>query len=274
MSVLPRPVTSTDALVLRSWPCGETSAIASYLTRDHGYVKIIAKAARRPRSQLRPLVEPGRLIGVEFGLDPGRQLQYLRGGSVHLDPLGADASLERSAFLLGALELVDRCRPRDPGGTAHPADEETGNLFAVCEEFVRILSSPTCTAPGRAFFGLEWDLLRLHGLAPDLDVCAGCGAALEPVIPGGLWFSLAEGGGLCPSCGGERNPGGGARRRLGGEAWCALLDIARASGAPRQVPWTRSLRREIGALLHGFLGYHLPGYRLPTALDLLRPRKD
>ncbi|NCQ33592.1 hypothetical protein GW813_00675, partial [bacterium] len=70
MSVLPRPVACTDALVLRSWPCGETSAIASYLTRDHGYVKVIAKAARRPRSQLRPLVEPGRLIGVEFGLDP------------------------------------------------------------------------------------------------------------------------------------------------------------------------------------------------------------
>ena len=33
-------------------------------------------------------------------------------------------------------------------------------------------------------------------------------------------------------------------------------------------------RREAGALLHRFLGYHLPGYRLPAALDLLRARKD
>jgi hypothetical protein len=36
----------------------------------------------------------------------------------------------------------------------------------------------------------------------------------------------------------------------------------------------RPLRREIGAHLHNFLGYHLPGYRLPAALELLRNRKD
>ncbi|PIV80689.1 hypothetical protein COW53_08360 [bacterium CG17_big_fil_post_rev_8_21_14_2_50_64_8] len=275
MSVLPRPVACTDALVLRSWPCGETSAIASYLTRDHGYVKVIAKAARRPRSQLRPLVEPGRLIGVEFGLDPGRQLQYLRAGSVHLDPLGTGASLERSAFLLGALELVDRCRPRDPEGASSANDGDTDSLFAVCEEFVRMLSSPTCTAPGLAFFGLEWNLLRLHGLAPELTACAGCGTELDPQVSGGLWFSLAEGGGMCPGCGGEREPPGGARRRLSAGAWTALLTIAGGGAlAPAEVPWSRALRREIGALLHGFLGYHLPGYRLPAALDLLRPRKD
>jgi len=35
-----------------------------------------------------------------------------------------------------------------------------------------------------------------------------------------------------------------------------------------------TVRREVGALLHRFLGYHLPGYRLPAALDLLRARKD
>ena len=55
MGVMSRPAASTEALVLRAWPCGETSAVVSLLTRDHGYVKVIAKAARSGRSRLRPL---------------------------------------------------------------------------------------------------------------------------------------------------------------------------------------------------------------------------
>lgn len=92
MSVLTKPSAASDALVLRAWPCGETSVIASLLTRELGFVKVLAKAARRPRSRLRPLVEPGRLLNVEFGLDPARELQYLRGGSVLLDPLAEGAT--------------------------------------------------------------------------------------------------------------------------------------------------------------------------------------
>ncbi len=274
MSVLPQPSASTDALVLRSWPCGETSAVASYLTRDHGYVKVIAKAARRPRSRLRPLVEPGRLIGVEFGLDPRRQLQYLRTGSVHLDPLADRPSLERSAFLLGALELVDRCRPFAPQAGSPQEPVDCAELFNVCEEFVAVLSSPDCSAPDFAFFGLEWDLLRLHGLAPDLGVCAACGADMPESCGEGLWFALAEGGVLCASCGTDATGAPGARRRLGAEAWEALRILAGPGSVQEPPGWSRALRREVGALLHGFLGYHMPGYRLPAALDLLRPRKD
>ena len=116
-----RPAACTEALVLRVWPCGETSAVASLLTLDHGYIKVIAKAARGPRSSLRPLIEPGRLVTVEFSLDPGRELQFLRAGEVDLDPMADGATLERSAYLLSALELVDRCRPL---GSTGPHDGE------------------------------------------------------------------------------------------------------------------------------------------------------
>ncbi len=95
MGVMSRPSASTEALVLRCWPCGETSTIASLLTREHGFVKVIAKGARGPRSQLRPLIEPGRLVNVEFSLDARRELQYLRGGGVDLDPLAWDRNLMR-----------------------------------------------------------------------------------------------------------------------------------------------------------------------------------
>ncbi|MBE0566931.1 MAG: DNA repair protein RecO, partial [Krumholzibacteria bacterium] len=196
MSVLGLPSAASDALVLRAWPCGETSAIASLLTRDQGFVRVLAKAARRPRSRLRALVEPGRLVNVEFGLDPRRELQYLRGGSVLLDPLAVGATLERSAYLLGALELVDRCRPATPG----PGDPGEALLFGVCEEFVGMLSSATCHQPAVLFFALEWRLLARHGTAPQVGLCSCCGADPAGAGAGSAWFQAAEGGLVCGRC--------------------------------------------------------------------------
>ena len=131
MGLLSRPTVSTAALVLRAWSCGDTSAVVSLLTQDHGYVKVIAKAARGPRSRLRPLIEPGRLVTVEFSMDPHRELQFLRGGEVDLDPMAEGATLERSAFLLGALELVDRCRPQS-GEATSGGDAGVSTPLRVC----------------------------------------------------------------------------------------------------------------------------------------------
>ncbi len=269
MSVLDKPSASTDALVLRTWPCGETSAVASLLTRDHGFVKVIAKSCRQPRSRLRALVEPGRLVAVEFSLDPRRELQYLRGGGVDLDPLGDVPTLERSAFLLGALELLDRCRPAGAvTGAEDPA--AAADLFAVCDDFVRMLSSAACRQPALAFFAFEWELLARHGLAPEVQRCCSCGGA-EPGGPG-TRFEPAEGGALCAPC---ASAGGQRGRPLSAEAAAVLRRFAEAGlGCGADDPLEPAVRREVGAHLHRFLGYHLPGYRLPAALDLLRAGKD
>lgn len=280
MGVMSRPTASTEALVLRVWPCGETSVVSSLLTRDHGYVKVIAKGARGPTSRLRPLIEPGRLVTVEFSLDDRRELQFLRGGEVDLDPMGETATLERSAYLLGALELVDRCRPLG----ATPAETEPGpdnvsshDMFALCGAFVRMLSSPSCIRPDLLFFTLEWELLARHGMTPEVGACVSCGD--DPTGPGSssLRFSPAEGGILCGTCSANAQVNEG--RPLGPEAHSHLRDMAGPTAslenaATGKTALPRPVRRELGALLHRFLGYHLPGYRLPAALDLLRAGKD
>ena len=265
MGILPQPSISTDAVVLRAWPCGETSVIASLLTRELGFVRVIAKAARRPRSRLRPLVEPGRLLNVDFSLDQSRELQYLRSGSVDLDPLTGGLSLEQSAFLLAALELVDRCRPMQAfDGGSSPAD-----LFDVCDAFIRMLSSLSETDPARLFFAFEWQLLARHGFDPEVKSCSSCGAANGTAEDDKVqWFSASEGGLVCGVCGRASNVG----RPLSQQA----LEEFKAYDAgtfleENHLEMNRALRREVGAHLHRFLGFHLPGYRLPTALDLLRP---
>lgn len=277
MGVMSRPAASTEALVLRAWSCGETSAVVSLLTRHHGYIKVIAKAARGPQSRLRSLIEPGRLVTVEFSLDPRRELQFLRGGEVDLDPMADGATLERSAYLLSALELMDRCRPLGDGGSVGGEAGATGELFAVCERFVRMLSSRSCSRPALLFFAFEWELLARHGMAPELSACVACGRDRADLELSSLRFSPAEGGIVCGVCAGTAGVSGG--QPLGDEALGHLREMARTGinldGAGGEGPaLARPLRRELGALLHRFLGYHLPGYRLPAALDLLRAGKD
>ena len=265
MGILPQPSVSTDAVVLRVWPAGETSVIASLLTRQQGFVRVLAKAARRPLSRLRPLVEPGRLVNVDFSLNTNRELQYLRSGSVNHDPMTCGLNLERSAFLLSALELVDRCRPR----MAPDADSTAEELFAVCDAFIRMLSSSTEVGPTRLFFAFEWQLLRKHGLDPEVSCCSACGKpALSEDGSGTIWFSAAEGGLICSFCG-----RGGVGRPLSTAALKEFNAFDTGIFLDQKEDMSRALRREVGAHLHRFLGFHLPGYRLPTALDLLRPVK-
>lgn len=260
MSLLPQPVVTSNAFVLRTWPTGETSVIASLLTAGYGYVRVIAKSARRPASLLRPLVQPGLLTSLEFTLAPHRQLQFLRAGSLILDPLVRAASLEKSAFLLASVELVERCRP---------SGEREGRLFALCEDFVRVLS---CAPPGgeaALFYEFEMALLALQGVAPALDSCSCCGTAVELIGNSGQRFSPASGGVVCGRCGATAVTA--EARLLTSAVLVTLRELAAlARGRLAAVPLQRQVAREVGVLLHKFMGFHLPGYRLPAALDLLR----
>lgn len=260
MSLLPQPLVADAALVLRAWPAGETSVVVSLLTEAHGNVRAIAKGARQARSRLQPLVQPGRLIEVEVTAVPGRELQFLRGGELRLDPLATGATLERSAYLQAALEIVDRARPGD--------DRET-DLFRLCEAFVRVLSSAIAGSESAVYCAFELALLDLHGIRPHLGACVQCQRALAEVLADGIWLDPAAGGLICGGC--RIHAGSVSARPLTVASLEAWAHIAQAPARWPAVGLNRSVAREWSILLHRFLEYHLPGYRLPAALDLLRP---
>ncbi|MBC8424186.1 DNA repair protein RecO [bacterium] len=256
MSIIAKPVASSRAVVLRAWPAGETSVVASLLCESHGYVRVIAKGARGARSALRPLVQPGRLVDVEFGLQPDRELQYLKGGQLSLDPLLVTNSLERTAYLLSAMEIVDRCRPSDAG---------EARLFELCRRFVEVLSSTGVGVEAPLFYAFELALLRVQGTEPVLDRCVVCDDDLgEPRV--GLRFAVDGGGVMCGRCaaGAEHTEA----RPLSADLLTRMKALAGQSATIEAL--SRRSSREMGILLHLFLSYHLPGYRLPASLDLLR----
>lgn len=259
MSILTRPAGSGPAVVLRTWPSGETSVVASVLTAAHGPIRLIAKGARAQKSRLRPLVQPGRLVDLEFSLDASRELQFLRGGSLTLDPLLSATRLEVTAYLQAALEIVDRC------------DADTGDaaaLFALCHDFIRVLSCADSGREAALFYAFEVALLDWHGVRPRLEHCVLCERERSALGERPRWLVASAGGMVCADCADEASLAGA--RPLTTATAAAWEELAAVPSRWPGCELPRTVARDWGVILHRFLEYHLPTYRLPSALDLLR----
>ena len=58
------------AYVLHSWDWSETSLIVELFTRERGRIVVAAKGAKRPYSQLRPVLIPFQRLLVQLGRTP------------------------------------------------------------------------------------------------------------------------------------------------------------------------------------------------------------
>ncbi len=179
-------------MVLRTWPSGDTSVVASLLSAEHGYVRIIAKGARAGASVLRPsgTARPAGQRRIRAATLPGAAVPQGRAaGGRRLQTPG---SLSRTAYVLGAMELADRCRPGGEGDLA---------MFELCRRFLLVLSSTGPDQDASRFYHFEMRLLDLHGVAPELGACVRCDGKPDS---GGIAprFDPADGGVVCSRCGG------------------------------------------------------------------------
>ena len=156
------------AYVLHAWPYKETSLIVEVFTRDQGRVAMVAKGAKRPRSELRGLLQAFQPILVSWS--GAAELKTLvraewRGGI----GLPAGRAL-MSAFYVN--ELVLKLTARED---AHPA---------LWDAYEAALGGLAVEAASGAQAGIlrrfELALLTELGYALPLDHEVGTGAAIDP----------------------------------------------------------------------------------------------
>ncbi len=239
------------SIVLRTYPYGESSAVAVVLTRSHGKLRLLAKGARSPRSALQGSLRTGNVSEIVFYFRPERGLQLLKEtGTVEgFDAGGGD--LELLCLFQAGLEIVDRAV------VDRSADER---IFDLIERFMLLL--PAASDPWALFYALEIEVLKLAGSFPSTAACVRCGASLEHEA-----LSIEAAGGLvcCPSCGGSRG------RALSSEASTLVRRIdALGLDGVRGERMNRGERREIGEIIHRMFVSHVEGYRLPHSLRLCK----
>ncbi len=194
-----RRISDEPAFVLHRYDWSESSLILEVFTRAHGRIALVAKGAKRPSSNFRPVLLPLQPLHVAFGGEA--EIRTLKaaewiGGQVM--PTG-DALL--SGYYLN--ELLLRLLARDD---PHP------QLFDAYAAAVNVLGSRHAEAIEPALRAFELLLLREIGLLPTLDHETATLAPLEPHSR----YTLAPEAGLVATGDDEERPA------LEGERWRAL----------------------------------------------------
>ena len=230
-----RRIADEPAFVLHRYDWSESSLILEVLTRHHGRIAVVAKGAKKPSSNFRPVLLPLQPLHLAFGGDAEiRTLKAAEWVGGQVMPTG-DALL--SGYYLN--ELLLRLLARDD---PHPP------LFDVYAAAVRILASDAPDMLQPALRAFELLLLREVGVLPSLDLQT---ATLAP-LDADERYSLRAEGGLVES------HEDAERASLTGGQWHALqaaLDDPAPFHATLQVAATMGeLKPQLRALLHYHCG--------------------
>ena len=157
------------AFVLHQWDWSETSLILDLFTREQGRVAAVAKGAKRPYSQLRPVLMPFQRLLVLTSrpkADEHADILLLRSAEY----AGAGDALPPARLFPGFYlnELLMKLLAR---GDPHPV------LFDAYADALQALAVAPDEAPLRAF---ELLLLRETGVLPELTRTTTTQEAVQP----------------------------------------------------------------------------------------------
>lgn len=250
--------------MLHRWDWSESSLILDVLTREQGRLAVVAKGAKRPYSQLRPVLLPFQRIHLALGRLP-------RAGAPTDEPVGEVQTLRSAewaggaAMLTGAAlfsgfylnELLMRLLAR---GDAHPA------LFDAYAQTLPSLGGGAPDLGGvdergvqAALRAFELVLLRDIGVLPDLSVVT---STQQPLAAAAGYRLLAEAGvAEAPAAAGDA--------QLPGRVLTALqAALQHGSLAALQQACATALG-ELRPVLRALLHYHLGSTVLRTRQVML-----
>ncbi len=179
----------TDALVLRIYPWSETSLVVNLFTRDFGKIAVLAKGARRPKSQFEAALDLLSTCRVVFIPKSGDALDILTEAKLEKRFRGGQSDLLRLYIGYYLIELLDALTDRG---------ERQSEVFDLAVATLESLADPICD-PRAITLRLELQLLRLVGSLPSWRSCAQCGGEVE-AQDGFLAFGAIAGGIVCDRC--------------------------------------------------------------------------
>ena len=241
------------AYVLHRYDFTESSVIVEAFTRQHGRVALIAKGAKKPSSNFRPILLP--LQPLALGWTGDSEVRALKGAEWlggHVMPSGAMlwAGLYANELLLKLLARDD----------AHP------RLFDVYQACVRVLAQQQADLAELALRAFELALLRDIGLLSNLEQTS------EQILrqTGDIALKLTPEAGLNPEHGTDVSPGDGLGIRAAQwanieRALAACMDAPHAQArmaafAPLMrscEPVAQALKTQLRSVLHYHCGVPL-----------------
>ena len=243
----PKRIADEPAFVLHSYDWSESSLILETFTRHYGRVALVAKGAKKPSSNFRPVLLPLQPLQLTYTLagQGDADIHTLQGAEWmggHVMPTG-DALLSGLYLNELLLRLLARADP-------HAA------LFDAYAGVVRVLASEHGDALEPVLRSFELLLLREIGLLPSLGAQT---MTLEPLQAQARYALVAEGG--------LRAASAADRAALTGNQWQALqraLDDGALGGYTAILRACAPVAAELKPQLRALLQYHCGSPTLRT----------
>jgi len=186
------PARVSEAFVLQTWPFREGDLIVSFLTRDLGKLRGVARRARRPKSEFGSGLERLSHIRMSYFQRENRELVNLNSCEVLNSQFGLLSDFGSACALDYFAEVTEQILP-----AAEPSEKYFRLLGATLDH----LKSGQPGALWRAVTYFSVWTVRLAGLLPELHVCLSCGNWLEdPEHPQRAWFQRGQNGLSCNDC--------------------------------------------------------------------------
>jgi DNA repair protein RecO (recombination protein O) len=193
----------SDAFVLRSYPFQEADLVVSFLTRDQGKLRGVARRARRPKSPFGAGLERLSQVRMSYFQRENRELVNLDSCELVVSQFRLLSDYRAAVALDYFAEVTDQLLP--PG---EPNDRFFRLLIAVLEH-LHAADSADSGGVWRAVTYFSLWTVRLSGLLPDLHVCLSCGSLLvDSETRERAFFARGRDGLLCGEC--RRTAGAGS----------------------------------------------------------------
>ena len=239
------PARLSESFILQSWPFREGDLVVSFLTRDQGKVRGVARRARRPKSGFGSGLERLSQVKLSYFQRENRELVSIDAVELVQSQFAIVSDFTAACALDYLAEVSEQILP------ALEPSEKHFRLLATVLEHMRT-AEPGAVWRGVTYFSL-W-AVRLAGFLPELNACAECGLALDdPEQPERAYCSRFGHGLLCGACRGSAGNTfemDAESRDIAGEM--LLMPISRMPARA----WTQST----AAALRRFLGQQIESH--------------
>jgi DNA repair protein RecO (recombination protein O) len=236
------PARVSEAIVLRTYPFKEADLVVSFLTRDQGILRGVAKRARRPKSPFGSGLERLSQVRMSYFQRETSDLVNLDSCDLVVSQFRVLADYRAAVALDYFAEVTEQLLP-----AAEPNERFFRLLMTVLEHMRAGAASGSPGNVWRAamYFGI-W-AARLSGFLPDFNVCLGCGSLLDDhQEPERAFFARGREGLLCSSC----RPGAGGSWELSAESRAIAVEMLRKPIAEiNHTPWSRETYADLRRFL-------------------------
>ncbi len=270
------PARVSEALILRTYPLREADLVVSFLTRDQGKLRGVAKRARRPKNAFGAGLERLSYVRMAYFQRETRELVSLDGCELIRSQFGLASDYWAGVALDYFAEVTEQLLP-----AAEPNEKFFRLLLAVLDYLRTAAGSGAWRAV--AYFSL-W-AVRLSGWLPELHVCLSCGSLLDdpegpdpedpdpkasqPAAPERAFFSRDWAGLICGHC--LKTLGAGGSRELSAKSRAIAAEMLRTPISQLSSPvWCQATAADLRRFLVEQIESHVER-RLITAPLLENP---